>query len=161
MEHLWAPWRMRYILSEKEGNCIFCTTSSRRDDRKRLILHRSESSIIVMNRFPYNSGHLMVAPMKHTGDLEDLSVPELTDLSDLLKKTVMLLRKAMNPEGFNIGMNVGRIAGAGVTDHLHFHVVPRWRGDTNFMPIVSETTVVPESLEKTYEKLLSVLKEMD
>jgi ATP adenylyltransferase len=99
--------------------------------------------------------------MKHTGDLEDLSIPELTDLSGLLKKTVMLLRKAMNPEGFNIGMNVGRIAGAGVAEHLHFHVVPRWSGDTNFMPILSGTTVVPESLEKTYEKLLSILKEMD
>ena len=99
--------------------------------------------------------------MRHTGHFEDLSVKELTDLSDLLRKAVMLLRKVMNPEGFNIGMNLGQIAGAGVADHLHFHVVPRWSGDTSFMPIVSETTVVPESLEKTYKKLLSGLKEMD
>lgn len=161
MEHLWAPWRMKYILSEKEGTCIFCVTSSRRDDRKRLILYRSQLSIMIMNRFPYNNGHLMVAPMTHTGQLEDLSVEELTDLSVVLRKTVVLLKKAMNPEGFNIGMNVGQIAGAGVADHLHFHVVPRWSGDTNFMPIVNETTVVPEALEKTYERLLSALRDMD
>jgi ATP adenylyltransferase len=103
----------------------------------------------------------MVAPLKHTGNLEELTPDELGDLSFLLRKVVSLLRRAMDPQGFNIGMNIGQIAGAGVTDHLHFHVVPRWSGDTNFMPIVSETTVVPELLEKTYGKLLSVLKKMD
>jgi ATP adenylyltransferase len=161
MEHLWAPWRMKYILSEKGGECIFCVTSSRREDRKRLILYRSKLSIIIMNRFPYNNGHVMVAPMTHAGHLEDLSLEELTDLSVVLRKTVLLLKKAMNPEGFNVGMNVGRVAGAGIADHLHFHVVPRWSGDTNFMPIVNETTVIPEALEKTYARLLSVLKDMD
>lgn len=161
MDHLWAPWRIEYILAKKGGDCIFCVKPSRREDRKRLILCRSERSIIMMNRFPYTSGHLMVAPMKHTGSLEELTPEELADLSSLLRKVVSLLRRAIEPQGFNIGMNIGQIAGAGVTDHLHFHVVPRWSGDTNFMPVVSETTVVPETLEKTYGKLLSALKKMD
>ncbi len=161
MEHLWAPWRIKYILSEKGGDCIFCVKPSRREDRKRLILCRNPHSILMMNLFPYNSGHLMVAPIKHTGNLEALTSEELSDLSDLLQKAVSLLRRAIEPQGFNIGMNIGQIAGAGVTDHLHFHVVPRWSGDVNFMPIVSETTVVPEALDKTYDKLSSVLKEMD
>ena len=161
MEHLWAPWRMKYILTKKGGDCIFCLKPSRKGDRKRLILCRSQCSIFMMNRFPYSSGHLMVAPMKHTGNLEELTPEELGDLSVLLRKAVSLLRRAIDPQGFNIGMNIGRIAGAGVTDHLHFHVVPRWSGDTNFMPVVSETTVVPEFLEDTYGKLISVLKKMD
>jgi ATP adenylyltransferase len=161
MDHLWAPWRIKYILSNKGEDCIFCVKSSPKGDRKRLILHRSEYSLIMMNRFPYNSGHLMVAPLKHTGNLEKLTAEELGDLSVLLKKTVSLLRKAMDPQGFNIGMNIGQVAGAGVTDHLHFHVVPRWIGDTNFMPVASETIVVPESLEKTFEKLSSLLEKMD
>ncbi len=161
MEHLWAPWRIKYILSSKGGDCIFCVKPSRKEDRKRLILYRSGHSIIMMNRFPYNSGHLMVAPMKHTGNLEELTLEEFEDLSVLLKKTVSLLRRTMDPQGFNIGMNIGQIAGAGVTDHLHFHVVPRWAGDTNFMAVASETVVVPESLGKTYQKLISALKGMD
>jgi ATP adenylyltransferase len=160
-KHLWAPWRIEYILGKKGEDCIFCVKPSRKEDRKRMILHRSDFSVIMMNRFPYNSGHLMVAPLKHTGNLEELTPDELGDLSFLLRKVVSLLRRSMEPQGFNIGMNIGQIAGAGVTDHLHFHVVPRWSGDTNFMPIVSETTVVPELLEKTYGKLLSVLKKMD
>jgi ATP adenylyltransferase len=158
MKCLWAPWRMEYILDEKGGDCIFCVKPSRREDRKRLILCRSESSLIMMNRFPYTSGHLMVAPLKHTGDLEDLTSQELLDLSALVKKAVRLLGRAINPQGFNIGMNIGQIAGAGITDHLHVHVVPRWSGDTNFMPIVGETKVLPESLTATYAKLWSVLK---
>jgi ATP adenylyltransferase len=112
----------------------------------------------MMNRFPYNSGHLMVAPLKHIGDLEDLTPQELLDLSTLVKKAVTLLRGAINPQGFNIGMNMGSIAGAGITDHLHVHVVPRWSGDTNFMPVVGKTKVLPESLANTYEKLSSALK---
>ncbi len=161
MDHLWAPWRIKYILSNKGGDCIFCVKPSRKEDRNRLILYRSQSSIIMLNRFPYNSGHLMVAPMRHTGDLEDLTARELRDLSVLLKRTVSLLKKAMDPHGFNIGMNIGQVSGAGVTDHLHFHIVPRWTGDTNFMPVTGETIVVPECLEKTYEKLRSALEEMD
>ncbi|MBW2056043.1 MAG: HIT domain-containing protein [Deltaproteobacteria bacterium] len=161
MDRLWAPWRIEYILSEKKGECIFCVKPSRSGDRKRLILYRSQWSTIMMNRFPYTSGHLMVAPMKHTSNLDDLTPEELTDLFLVLRKAVSLLRRAIAPEGFNIGMNIGQIAGAGIADHLHFHVVPRWSGDTNFMPVLSGTTVVPESLDKTFGKLLSVLKEMD
>lgn len=161
MEHLWAPWRIQYILAKKEEDCIFCVKPSRRGDRKRLILCRSKHSILMLNRYPYTSGHLMVAPMRHTGRLEDLTSEELGDLSILVRKGVSLLQRAVAPHGFNIGMNLGKVAGAGITDHLHFHVVPRWSGDTNFMPIVSETTVVPEALERTYERLVSVLDEMD
>ena len=157
-EHIWAPWRMKYILAEKGGDCIFCVKPSRRGDRKRLILYRSEHSILMMNRFPYSSGHLMAAPMKHTGNLEDLTTEELGDLSILVRKAVSLLRTAVEPQGYNIGMNIGQIAGAGIVDHLHFHVVPRWSGDTNFMPVVSETMVVPESLEDTYGRLVSALE---
>jgi ATP adenylyltransferase len=160
MERLWAPWRIEYILAKRGGDCIFCVKPSRKEDRKRLILYRSDCSLIMMNRFPYNSGHLMVAPMKHTGNLDDLTQEELADISTLLRKAVCLLRRAVDPQGFNIGMNMGQIAGAGVTDHLHVHVVPRWQGDTNFMPIVSKTTVVPEALERTYKKLLCALTEM-
>jgi ATP adenylyltransferase len=161
MEHLWAPWRIEYILAKKGEGCIFCVKPSPKEDRERLILYRSKHTIIMMNRFPYNSGHLMVAPRKHSGDLDDLTPEELSDLSVHLRSVVSILRRAMNPQGFNIGMNIGQIAGAGVTDHLHFHVVPRWSGDTNFMPIVGDTTVVPEALKKTYGKLLSVVNKAD
>ncbi|NIQ38061.1 MAG: HIT domain-containing protein [Proteobacteria bacterium] len=160
MDRLWAPWRIKYILSNKAGNCIFCVKPSRKGDRKRLILFRSDYSLIMLNRFPYNSGHLLVAPVKHTGDLEELTAEELNDLSVLLRKTVSLLRRAMAPQGYNIGMNIGQVGGAGFTDHLHFHVVPRWVGDTNFMPVSGETIVIPESLEETYEKLNSMLRDV-
>jgi len=159
-KHLWAPWRIEYILSKKGGGCIFCVKPSEKEDKKSLILHRSERSIVMLNRFPYNSGHLMVAPMKHTGNLEELTGKELADLSSLVRRVVSLLRQTMAPQGFNIGMNIGQVAGAGITDHLHFHVVPRWSGDTNFMPVLTDTAIVPESLEETYEKLHSVLKTM-
>jgi ATP adenylyltransferase len=161
MKHLWAPWRMQYIVSKKGGACIFCVKPSRDQDRQRLILYLSEHSVMMMNRFPYNNGHLMVAPKKHTGTLQDLRSEELSDLSLLVRRAVSLLEMALEPQGFNIGMNIGEVAGAGVIDHLHFHVVPRWAGDTNFMPIVGETTVVPESLESTYTRLASVLDGMD
>lgn len=156
MDRLWSPWRMAYIRSaqdEGEG-CIFCELPARGDDATSHILRRMERAFVLLNAFPYNPGHLMVAPFRHVGDLEALSPDELADLGALLQTSVRALREEMEPHGYNLGMNLGRVAGAGIPDHLHWHVVPRWNGDTNFMPVVSETRVLPELLEETYAKLL-------
>jgi len=160
VEHLWAPWRMDYIRSKKGQGCIFCVPLSTEGDSQKLILYRGQNSVMIMNRFPYSCGHLMVAPLRHTGDLEGLPPEELGDLLTVMKKAVSLLKRAFSPQGFNIGMNIGQVAGAGIVDHLHIHVVPRWSGDTNFMPIIADTIVVPEYLETTYHKLISVLEDM-
>jgi ATP adenylyltransferase len=155
MERLWAPWRMEYIDSarEGEGGCIFCDLPAEGDDEKNYILARSEKAFAVLNKFPYNSGHLMIAPFRHVGDVEELEDEEALAMHELLQKSLKALTEAMKPDGFNIGMNLGRVAGAGIPDHLHWHVVPRWSGDTNFMPVIAETKVLPELLSDTYEKL--------
>jgi ATP adenylyltransferase len=157
MERLWAPWRMEYIGSAKEGEdqgCIFCEKPKEGDDEKALILARTELSFAMLNRYPYNSGHLMVAPFRHVGELEALTDEESLDLQRLMQRSIKALKEAMQPEGFNIGMNLGVVAGAGIPDHLHWHVVPRWTGDTNFMPVVGETKVLPELLERTWSQLI-------
>ncbi len=157
MERLWTPWRMEYIrsaaTSEEEGGCIFCEMPGVGDDEKVHILTRSERAFVILNRYPYNPGHLMVAPLRHVGDLAEIEDPELTEASDLIRVSVRILREALQPSGFNVGMNLGRVAGAGIPDHLHWHVVPRWDGDTNFMPVVGQTKVLPELLEETYATL--------
>ncbi len=156
MDTLWAPWRMEYILrakDEKPEPCIFCTRIEKDEDEKNLILHRSSHGFIIMNRFPYNNGHLMVVPYRHSGNILDLTPEENQDLSYLIQLSVEALNRVMSPHGFNIGMNLGKVAGAGVDSHLHYHIVPRWNGDTNFMPIISDTKVVSEALDKTYHKL--------
>ncbi|HSL66944.1 MAG TPA: HIT domain-containing protein [Actinomycetota bacterium] len=155
MERLWSPWRMEYIEAAKgePGGCIFCDLPAKGDDAATLILARGVRGFVLMNSFPYNPGHLMVAPFRHTGDFEDLHGDELSDLDGLLKRSLRALREEMEPQGFNIGTNLGRVAGAGIPDHLHWHVVPRWNGDTNFMPVVGQTRVLPELLEETYRKL--------
>lgn len=154
MKDLWAPWRMEYILSDKDKTgCIFCSGDDRAGDEERLILRSGSMSIVMMNRFPYNNGHLLVAPVKHTPDLGGLSPEESLDLILMVRKTVEILREEMRPEGFNVGLNIGKAAGAGVEDHVHFHVVPRWNGDTNFMTIAGEVRVIPEHLRETYNKL--------
>lgn len=158
MERIWAPWRVEYILQEKDKGCIFCEKIKERRDKKNYILYRGRSSFIIMNIFPYNSGHLMVAPCKHTADLGDLEEKELIELMVLVRESMGILRRALKPEGFNLGMNLGKCAGAGVIDHLHFHIVPRWQGDTNFMPLFSETKIMPELLESTYKKLKKEIK---
>lgn len=156
---LWAPWRIEYIKNtRKEEGCIFCTKPSESDDRKNLILYRGRHVYIIMNRYPYNNGHLMVVPFQHTAALEDLSEPARLELMALLDLSQKTLSEVMHPQGFNIGMNIGRTAGAGIEEHLHFHVVPRWGGDTNFMPIVGHTKVISEALEETWEQLHSVMK---
>lgn len=155
MDRLWSPWRMQYIqaATEEPGGCIFCDLPGKGDDAAVLILARGDHAFAVLNSFPYNPGHVMVAPFRHTGELEGLREEELADVDALVKRSVRALREEMEPHGFNVGMNLGRVAGAGIPDHLHTHVVPRWNGDTNFMPVVGETRVLPELLEETYRKL--------
>lgn len=160
MKQLWAPWRLEYILGKKSQTCIFCPTASLKQNRKKLILYSGNGSLVMLNRYPYTNCHLLVAPRKHTDSLSTLTREESLDLFSTLERSVSLLREAIMPEGFNIGMNLGRTAGAGIEEHLHFHIVPRWRGDTNFMPIVAETMVMPEHLDRAYERLVPFFKKL-
>ncbi len=153
MQILWAPWRMEYILDERKRECIFCLLPGEGDDRKSLILYRGNKVFVIMNRYPYTNGHLMVSPLRHEGSLERLEAEEMRELFEMIRECVIILKKEFYPDGFNIGMNLGRVAGAGVEDHLHFHIVPRWSGDTNFMPVLADVKVMPEFLEVTYERL--------
>lgn len=160
MKQLWAPWRMEYIKSEKSEDCIFCSLPKENDDTKNYILYRGQSAFIMMNIFPYNSAHLMVSPFRHIGCMTKLGTDENTELNQLTLKCIEILRAAINPEGFNIGYNIGKAAGAGYDEHIHCHIVPRWLGDTNFMPVLGETKVHPEHLKSTYTKLLSHFKNL-
>ena len=149
----WAQWRMEYILGHKPEECIFCLSEDGKDDRERLILCRSSHAFVIMNKYPYNNGHLMVAPLKHIADIEDIEQESALDMFQLLKRCKKVLRAAMRPEGFNVGINQGIVAGAGIEEHLHIHIVPRWSGDTNFMPVLADMRVIPEHLYETYDKL--------
>ena len=155
MERLWSPWRMEYIESAHDDDveCIFCHLHNENKDEQNFILTRERHAFALLNAYPYNPGHLMVAPYRHAGDFEDLTDAEMTDASHLLQRAVRAMREEMEPDGYNVGMNLGRVAGAGVPGHVHWHVVPRWNGDTNFMPVVGHTRVLPESLDDTYGKL--------
>ncbi len=153
MEHIWAPWRIEYIRMEKPKGCIFCDKYSQNDDALNYILYRGDKNFVIMNSYPYNPGHLMIAPYQHTGNLEELADEELHEHFKIISRSIQLLKKVFNPDGFNIGMNIGRIAGAGIADHFHTHIVPRWSGDTNFMPVVADTKVVNEAIGETYQKL--------
>jgi ATP adenylyltransferase len=156
MKNLWAPWRMTYILSnENEGDCIFCPGTDRGEDEERLILYVGSFTMVIMNRFPYNNGHLLVAPVRHVPELEHLSNEETLDLLLMVRKSIGILKRVMNPEGFNVGLNLGRVAGAGMEKHMHFHIVPRWNGDTNFMTVFGDVRVIPEHIKETYRKLRS------
>lgn len=157
MRPLWAPWRAGYVMGPREEGCFLCAAPSAGDDRARLILHRSRRVYVILNSFPYNSGHVMVAPLRHVARPEDLDREERLDLMDTLVVVMRALQAALQPEGFNVGLNLGRAAGAGVEEHLHLHVVPRWVGDTNFMPVLADVKVLPEHLEATYEKLRRAL----
>lgn len=158
MERLWAPWRMAYIEVKQPEGCIFCEKPKAGNDREQLILYRGEHCFIMMNLFPYNNGHLMVAPYRHTADLAGITGDEQVEMMALTRYCVAVLGEAFHPEGYNIGMNLGRVAGAGVADHLHMHVVPRWNGDTNFMPVLAETKVLPDALYGSYDKLLAQVR---
>jgi len=161
MERLWRPWRINYvnnIESLRDEGCIFCTKPAQDDDRKSLILYRGDSAFIIMNLYPYNTGHVMIAPYRHVGELELLDGAEMKELMELTSLAVKASKAEMKPQGFNVGMNLGQAAGAGFAGHVHVHVVPRWQGDTNFMPVVGESKVMPESLEDTYDRLLKSLQ---
>ncbi|HEX2769811.1 MAG TPA: HIT domain-containing protein [Geobacteraceae bacterium] len=160
MERLWAPWRIDYILNEKPSDCIFCVSSDQEQDRERLILYRTGLSFVMLNRYPYNNGHVMIAPFCHTADLNELSIAEMLDLFATLRLCRNVLEKTAAPQGFNIGINLGKAAGAGVDDHIHIHIVPRWNGDTNFMSVIGDVRVMPENLLNTYEKLFPGFHDM-
>jgi ATP adenylyltransferase len=156
VDHLWAPWRGIFIHEPPAPGCIFCdfpAETGAEADRRNLILARSAHSFVILNKFPYNNGHLMVIPRRHTADYASLSAEELLDLQQLLQRALGILGAAYGPQGYNLGMNLGRVAGAGIADHLHWHVVPRWGGDSNFMPVISDTKVLIEHLGQSYEKL--------
>jgi ATP adenylyltransferase len=149
---------MEYLMSEKADGCIFCDNPAAGDDSAQMILHRSEHSFVMMNAYPYNNGHLMVAPFRHVGSFSELTAEERADLMDEVALAESLIEQAFSPQGMNVGVNLGECAGAGVVGHLHVHIVPRWSGDTNFMPVLGETRVIPELLRQTYEKLLDQLE---
>lgn len=161
MEKLWAPWRMEYILQPKPKGCIFCEKPKQENaDRDNFILHRARHSFIIMNYYPYNNGHLMVVPYRHLSRLDALTSDERAELMELISSTSVILEKKMNCEGLNIGMNLGRIAGAGIDEHLHFHIVPRWGGDTNFMPVVGHTKVISQGLWELYDDLKPLFEKL-
>ena len=153
MNNMWAPWRMDYIKSSKPEGCIFCDKPKQHDDRDSLILHRGQTCFVIMNFYPYNNGHLMVVPYRHISHLELLTVNEQTEMISLLTQSSKIIKTSMQPDGLNIGMNLGKIAGAGIDDHLHFHIVPRWNGDTNFMPVLGHTKVIAQALYETWDML--------
>jgi ATP adenylyltransferase len=165
MQRLWAPWRMEYIQQEAQTEvrkeCIFCAYPRAQTDRDNLLLWRGRHAFVILNKFPYNPGHLMVVPYTHTGDLNHLLPDELTELMLSLRHALDCLRRAMTPDGYNIGINLGRTAGAGIPDHVHYHVVPRWEGDQNFMPLLAETKVIPQHLLRTYDQLAPLFGERE
>lgn len=161
MKTLWAPWRMEYILSDKSNEeCIFCPGSDRSRDESRLILYLDDSTIVLMNLYPYTNGHLLVAPVRHVPDLEKLTDEEFFNLTVMVKKSISILRKQSAPDGFNVGINIGKVAGAGVEEHMHYHIVPRWNGDHNYMTVLGEVRVIPEHIAETYRKLLPYFREL-
>jgi len=154
MKRVWAPWRIDYILGKKPKKCFLCVPRTKGYKARHYILSESAHSIVLLNKYPYSAGHLMVIPERHTADLEGLSTEELTDLFSLVRFASRVLKKAVNCDGLNIGANIGSAAGAGAKEHFHVHIVPRWNGDHNFMPVLSDTMVISEYLQKTYDRLL-------
>ena len=152
MQVLWAPWRMAYVADKPAHGCIFCAATEG-DRRERLLLGTTEASLVILNRYPYQNGHLMVAPRHHTASLADLPAAAYADLAETLRRSLQSLGEAFHPDGFNVGLNLGAAAGAGVVDHLHWHVVPRWAGDTNFMTVAADVRVIPQHLLETYDRL--------
>ena len=161
LDRLWAPWRLEYIKStvKEPDGCFLCEAVKAGDDRERLLLHRDELVFIIMNLYPYNNGHLLIAPYRHVGTLDDLSTEELNAISDVTRKAVRWLERAFSPHGFNIGLNLGKAGGAGLPAHLHWHVVPRWDGDSNFMPVLGCVKVISDGLASTYDQLRRAIEE--
>jgi len=159
-ECLWTPWRMEYILdNNKPGGCIFCDKPGEEKDRENLILFRGKKYFVIMNKYPYNNGHIMITPYAHVSDVTLLEGEIMADIALEMQRSIAILKEVMNPDGFNVGVNLGKAAGAGIDDHLHLHIVPRWNGDTNFMPVLADTRVMPEYLDETYMKLKPLYKE--
>jgi ATP adenylyltransferase len=162
MDQLWAPWRLTYVTKDSPpgpgDDCFICTGLAAADDRKHQIVLRSRWSVVLLNKFPYNNGHLLVAPQAHQGRLDELSAETLLDVNEQVRHMVGLLERLMKPDGFNIGINLGRVAGAGLPGHIHWHIVPRWNGDTNFMPVLGDVKVIVQSLEALYDLLTQNLK---
>ncbi len=159
LQQLWAPWRLSYVAAEPQADrpdCFICDGLSQSDDRRHLIVQRTEHSVVVLNKYPYNNGHLLVAPLRHVARPQDLHQAEVLDQQQQLQKMMERLNQLIKPEGYNIGMNLGRVSGAGLPGHLHWHLVPRWNGDTNFMPVLADTKVIAQSLEALYDLLHDV-----
>jgi ATP adenylyltransferase len=164
MDYIWAPWRMAYVnkaIAKEDEGCIFCQKPKEDTDEANLIVYRGKLNFIIMNSFPYNPGHLMVVPYRHLGHVEGMTPEEAADHFTMVQKAVKLLKGVLQPAGFNVGMNLGRIAGAGIADHIHTHIVPRWQGDTNFMPVVADIKVIPEAVIATYHKVKAGLKDFE
>lgn len=157
MERIWAPWRTIYVGKDHGSTCIFCDKLNSDRDAENYVLYRGDKTFVLLNLYPYNNGHLLIAPKRHVGDLSDLEKDEMLELGLVTQDMVRLLRSAFNPEGFNVGVNLGKIAGAGVPGHFHIHVVPRWGGDTNFMPVIGDVRVISEGLDLTYKKLTEAM----
>ena len=166
MKQLWTPWRVAYIQGEKEAGCVFCKAADGAGDVSKdehqdddLVLYRTNHSVVLLNRYPYSNGHILIAPNKHESALEALPLEVSNQMQGLINLSIKALKKAYNPDGFNIGMNLGSAAGAGIADHLHWHIVPRWNGDTNFMPVLGDTKVIPEHLTASLDALRPYFKE--
>ncbi len=153
MDRIWAPWRVQYIQGKHPTGCVFCEKIKENKDEENLILYRGKLNFVIMNLYPYNPGHLMVVPYRHLGKLEDLNPEERNDHYEMVSRTVGILREVTKTDSFNIGMNLGRVAGAGIDDHIHTHIVPRWNGDNNFMAVIAETRVLSESMTDIYNRL--------
>lgn len=165
MEILWSPWRSKYIESFKDEKsdetCFICEAIEKVEEKKdRLVVFRTNFTIVLMNKFPYNAGHLLVSPIKHTSTLDSLDKDQLFDLISVVRFSIKVLDEAMKPHGYNVGINIGRVAGAGLPEHIHFHVIPRWNGDTSFISIVSDTKVISQSMEEIFEKLSNLFNDL-
>jgi ATP adenylyltransferase len=160
MDYLWTPWRYQYLtVSGKQETCIFCTAANEGDDRRHLVVHRAAHNFVILNRYPYTNGHLMVVPYQHAASLEEIADETLAELMLLAKTCARHLRTLYRPDGLNLGLNIGKSAGAGIAGHLHLHALPRWTGDSNFMTVVGETRVLPEELETTWERVSAAFRE--
>ncbi len=157
MDQLWAPWRLAYVVKEpassSENGCFICGGLAGNDDRAHHIVRRCPLSVVLLNKYPYNNGHLLIAPRRHVGRLDEMTSAELLEVNEQLRAMVAILEKKMKPDGFNIGVNLGKVAGAGLPGHIHWHIVPRWNGDTNFMPVLGDVKVIVQSLDALYDLL--------
>jgi ATP adenylyltransferase len=158
MERLWAPWRLGYVTKDKPAGCIFCTKPQAGDDRANHVVHRGESAYVMLNTYPYNNGHTLISPFAHIAALEDLPPATLHEMTDLAQWVIRAMKASFSAGGFNVGFNLGAIGGAGIQDHLHMHIVPRWLGDTNFMPVVADVRVIPQTLDSTYDQLTEAMR---